>query len=120
VERPDHFHVYNQFVIRVPAAARDPLRAHLSERRIGTEIYYPVPLHLQTCFAALGHAPGDFPVAEAAARETIALPMYPELSLEAQRQVVGAIADYFEQEGRMLGTIGPIVPRVGDVQEHAA
>jgi dTDP-4-amino-4,6-dideoxygalactose transaminase len=98
-EKPGHFHVYNQFVIRVPEAARDPLRAHLSARRVGTEIYYPVPLHLQSCFAALGHAPGDFPVAEAAARETIALPIYPELADDAQRHVVVAIAEFFRGAG---------------------
>lgn len=99
VERPGRFHVYNQFVIRVPEAARDPLRAHLAGRQVGTEIYYPIPLHLQPCFAALGHRPGDFPHSEAAARETIALPMYPELTEEAQRHVVGSIAEYFRGRG---------------------
>ncbi len=96
VERPDHFHVYNQFVIRVAADARDPLRDHLTARRVGTEIYYPIPLHLQPCFAPLGHKPGDFPIAEAAAAGTIALPMYPELTDDALRHVVGSIASFFE------------------------
>lgn len=96
-ERPDHFHVYNQFVIRVPDSARDPLRTYLTARRIGTEIYYPIPLHLQACFASLGHRPGDFPHSEAGARETLALPMYPELTIEAQRHVVRSIAHFFEQ-----------------------
>src|SRR5918993_23778 len=66
-ERDGHFHVYNQFVIRVPGPLRDTLRADLAERRIGTEIYYPIPLHLQVCFASLGHRMGDFPHSEAAA-----------------------------------------------------
>ena len=94
-ERADAFHVYNQFVIRVPQNTRDALRAHLADRKVGTEIYYPIPLHLQTCFASLGHAPGDFPHAEAAARETIALPIYPELTDDALRHVVGSIAEYY-------------------------
>jgi dTDP-4-amino-4,6-dideoxygalactose transaminase len=98
VERPDHFHAYNQFVVRVPSAARDPLRAYLTELRIGTEIYYPIPLHLQDCFAALGHKPGDFPRSESAAQQTIALPIYPELSEEAQHVVVGAIAGFFQAQ----------------------
>jgi len=96
VEKPGHFHVYNQFVIRVAADARDPLRAHLAAQRVGSEIYYPIPLHLQTCFASLGHGPGDFPVAEAAAAETVALPIYPELADEALRHVVGSIASFFD------------------------
>jgi dTDP-4-amino-4,6-dideoxygalactose transaminase len=96
VERPGHFHVYNQFVIRVPATLRDQLREDLAARKIGTEIYYPIPLHLQACFAALGHRPGDFPRAEAAARETIALPIYPELTDAEQRYVVGAIHSFLE------------------------
>ncbi|WP_435020553.1 DegT/DnrJ/EryC1/StrS family aminotransferase [Tundrisphaera sp. TA3] len=97
-EKPGNFHVYNQYVIRVPAEARDPLRDHLASRKVGSEIYYPIPLHLQVCFASLGHKPGDFPIAEAAALETIALPIYPELSDEALRHVVGSIASYFEAQ----------------------
>ncbi len=98
VEKPGHFHVYNQFVIRVPADARDPLRNHLAANRVGSEIYYPIPLHLQVCFASLGHKAGDFPQSEAAATETIALPMYPELSDEALRHVVGSIAGFFDAQ----------------------
>jgi dTDP-4-amino-4,6-dideoxygalactose transaminase len=93
-EGDDRLHVFNQYVIRVPTEIRDDLRAHLASRRVGTEIYYPIPLHLQVCFASLGHAPGDFPEAEAAANETIALPMYPELTEAAQAHVVRSIADY--------------------------
>ncbi len=94
-EGPGRFHVYNQFVVRVPEASRDPLRAHLAERKVGTEIYYPIPMHLQVCFASLGHGPGDFPISEAAARETIALPIYPELCDDDLRHVVASIAEYF-------------------------
>jgi len=106
VEREGNFHVYNQFVVRVPAAVRDPLRAHLAAKRVGTEIYYPIPLHLQTCFAPLGYRAGDFPLSEAAARETIALPMYPELSADAQDYVVGTIARFLNEEARTLGSSG--------------
>jgi dTDP-4-amino-4,6-dideoxygalactose transaminase len=95
-EREGYFHVYNQYVIRVPAPLRDPLRDFLTARQIGTEIYYPIPLHLQPCFAPLGHKPGDFPIAEAAAAETLALPIYPELSDEQQRFVVGSIRQYLD------------------------
>jgi dTDP-4-amino-4,6-dideoxygalactose transaminase len=95
-ERDGYFHVYNQYVIRVPAPLREPLRDYLTARQIGTEVYYPIPLHLQPCFEALGHRPGDFPIAEAAARETVALPIYPELSDEQQRFVVGSIRQYLD------------------------
>jgi dTDP-4-amino-4,6-dideoxygalactose transaminase len=99
VERPGFFHVYNQYVIRVPASLRDPLREHLTTCQIGTEIYYPIPLHLQPCFGALAHKRGDFPRAEAAADETIALPLYPELTEEQQRFVVGSIRQFLELHG---------------------
>jgi dTDP-4-amino-4,6-dideoxygalactose transaminase len=87
-------HVFNQYVIRVPASQRDALRKHLQERGVGTEVYYPVPLHLQECFAELGHRAGDFPHAERAAAETIALPVYPEMTPSQQLHVVNSIAEY--------------------------
>lgn len=86
-------HVYNQFVVR--AAQRDRLREYLQERRVGTEVYYPLPLHRQKCFEPLGYKPGDFSFAEAAARETLALPIYPELSEDQQQYVVTQIFDFY-------------------------
>ena len=86
-------HVYNHFVIRVDR--RDALRAFLMERGVQTEVYYPLPLHLQECFWGLGYREGDFPFAECAARESIALPIYPELSATQQEYVVGQIQRFF-------------------------
>ena len=86
-------HVFHQYVIRAPR--RDALRQHLTERQIGSEIYYPLPLHLQTSLAGLGYKQGDFPVSETAAAEVLALPMYPELRDDEQQTVVDAIAAFY-------------------------
>jgi dTDP-4-amino-4,6-dideoxygalactose transaminase len=92
---PDH-HVYNQYIVQV--ARRDRLREYLETRGIGSEVYYPVPLHLQKCFDYLGYRPGDFPVAERAAKETLALPIYPGLTEPQQTAVVEAIKDFYKSQ----------------------
>jgi len=94
-EEPRGRHVWNQFVIRVNDGQRDALRTHLTKCNVGTEIYYPVPLHLQKCFAHLGWSVGDLPETERAAKETLALPIFPELQPAEQRTVVGRIAEFF-------------------------
>lgn len=88
-------HVYNQFVIR--ARDRDKLRAYIAERGVGSEIYYPLPLHMQACFQDLGYEPGDFPESERAAEEALAIPVYPELTAGAQAYVVEAIASFYQR-----------------------
>jgi dTDP-4-amino-4,6-dideoxygalactose transaminase len=87
-------HIYHQYVIRAPR--RDALREHLTKREIETAIYYPLGLHEQKCFAYLGYRKGNFPEAERAARETLALPIYPEISRKSQRYVVSSIAEFFK------------------------
>jgi dTDP-4-amino-4,6-dideoxygalactose transaminase len=90
---PRATHVFHQYVIRVPR--RDQLRQHLAARNIGSEIYYPVPLHLQQALKDLGYKPGDFPHAEQAAAEVLALPIYPELRDDEQQTVVDAIRSFY-------------------------
>ena len=87
-------HIYHQYVVRT--SHRDALREHLTNRYVGTAIYYPVGLHQQKCFEYLGYQQGDLPETERAARETLALPIYPELTREMQLYVVKAIADFFD------------------------
>ena len=90
-------HIFNQYVIRVPR--RDELIAHLKEKNVGCAIYYPVPLHLQECFACLGHEQGDLPHSEKAATETLAIPVYPELTDEQAKYVVDCVAEHLKESG---------------------
>ena len=93
--RPEAFHIYHQYVVR--AFRRDELRTFLTARGIGTEIYYPVPLHLQQCFADLEYKPSDLPVSEAAAKDALALPIFPELRDDEQLRVAAAIAEFYSR-----------------------
>jgi dTDP-4-amino-4,6-dideoxygalactose transaminase len=95
---PGSRHIFNQYVVRV--RRRDELRAHLSQNGVGTEIYYPVPLHAQKCFAYLEHDPADFPEAQRAAAEVLALPIYPELHGAQLEFVVQQIASFVRSRGR--------------------
>jgi dTDP-4-amino-4,6-dideoxygalactose transaminase len=101
-------HIFNQYVIRV--AGRDALQEYLRKKSVGTEVYYPVPMHLQECFAYLGHRQGAFPESERAAKETLALPVYPELTEAQARYVVECVCEFF----------GQAVSAVGGIESHAA
>ena len=90
---PANQHIYNQYTIRVPR--RDALQAHLKAKGIGNSIYYPLPLHLQPCFAHLGYQQGSLPHSETASEQVISLPVYPELSLEQQQTVIDAVLEFY-------------------------
>jgi dTDP-4-amino-4,6-dideoxygalactose transaminase len=94
VQQPGRSHIFNQYVVRVPR--RDELGAHLARQGVGTAVYYPIPLHRQPCFEALGYREGAFPESERAARESLALPIYPGLTIDQQAYVVSAIASFFQ------------------------
>jgi dTDP-4-amino-4,6-dideoxygalactose transaminase len=93
--QPGNFHVYNQFTVRAPK--RDELRAFLKEKEVGTEVYYPLPMHLQNCYRDLGHQKGSFPLSEQAAEEVMSLPIYPELTEAQQTYVVEMIAEFYRR-----------------------
>jgi dTDP-4-amino-4,6-dideoxygalactose transaminase len=92
-ESPEVYHVYHQYTIRAPQ--RDELAVNLKEQGIGTMIYYPVPLHLQGLYAELGYKEGDLPESEAASREVLSLPMYPELTEEQQITIAESIKKFY-------------------------
>jgi dTDP-4-amino-4,6-dideoxygalactose transaminase len=100
-------HVWNQYVIRVPNGKRDDLRQFLAEAKIGTEIYYPLGLHEQPCFAYLGYAPTDLPETYRASREVLALPIFPELTAREQQTVVKRIAAFFRRSSAGHALTGP-------------
>jgi dTDP-4-amino-4,6-dideoxygalactose transaminase len=95
-----HGHVWNQYTIRVPDGQRDALRGYLAKANIGSEIYYPVPLHLQQCFEPLGYSVGSLPETERAANEVLSLPIYPELTEAQQAAVVDQIGRYYAKQAR--------------------
>jgi dTDP-4-amino-4,6-dideoxygalactose transaminase len=92
-------HIFNQYVVRL--ADRDAARDHLKQHQVATEVYYPVPLHLQECFRDLGYGPGDFPASEQAAATSLALPVYPEVTAAQKQHVVDVVAAYYERTGRV-------------------
>ena len=98
VTLPGRDHVWNQYTIRVPDGRLDALREYLTEHKIGSEIYYPVALHQQECFREMGFGDGDLPETERATREVLHLPIFPELTAEQQRSVVGRIGEFYASE----------------------
>ena len=94
-------HVFHQYVVRVADGQRDALMRHFRSENISCEIYYPVPLHLQECLAYLGYHPGSFPASEEAAQGVLALPMFPELTVEQQRRVVQSCVNFLRMRARL-------------------
>jgi dTDP-4-amino-4,6-dideoxygalactose transaminase len=94
-------HVFNQYVVRVPASERDSLLQHLKQNGVACEIYYPVPLHLQECLRHFDYRPGDFPISEEASRSVIALPMFPEITSLQQQRVIEVCAAYRVKQARV-------------------
>lgn len=109
---PHRRHVWNQYVVCVRDGQRDALRQHLAAAGVGTEIYYPIPLHLQPCFAHLGEGEGSLPVAERVAREALALPMFPELRADEQEYVVAQVTEFFARRA-------PTIPRPKFLDRHS-
>jgi dTDP-4-amino-4,6-dideoxygalactose transaminase len=101
VAKPQRRHVFNQYVVRVAGGQRDALVRHLKSEGIGCEIYYPVPVHRQECLQHLGYGEGDFPATEAACASVLAFPMYPEITVDQQRRVVGTCAAFLRKRSRM-------------------
>ena len=100
VVKPHRRHTFNQYVVRVARGERDALVRHLKAERIGCEIYYPMPLHLQECLSHLGYREGDFPFSEEASRCVLALPMFPEITAEQQQRVIGSCVAFFRKQMR--------------------
>ncbi|MCI0701673.1 MAG: DegT/DnrJ/EryC1/StrS family aminotransferase [Planctomycetia bacterium] len=100
VVQPNRRHTFNQYVVKVPPAHREPLVKHLKDSGIGVEVYYPLSLHQQECFKFLGHRTGDFPTSEDAAASVLALPMFPEITESQQQRVIDVCAGYLRQAVR--------------------
>lgn len=99
---PNRRHVFNQYVVRVANGQRDALVNHFRAEKIGCEIYYPIPLHLQECLRGLGYAQGDFVASEEAAECVLALPMFPQITGEQQRRVIESVSAFIRQKSRMV------------------
>jgi dTDP-4-amino-4,6-dideoxygalactose transaminase len=117
---PRRRHVWNQYVVRVPDGRRDALQSHLTQHGIGTEIYYPLPLHQQECFRTLGYRAGCLPESERAAAETLALPIFPELTAAEQERVVDCIAGFFRKRPSAGTSSGVPAPKFLDFASDGA